>query len=145
MHCATKLLLRRGYRGRKTPLGSWRGRSPRGRREGDENFRILKYVVAHAPQTHATGSAPSACAYSHFAFMLCVLCTARAWADPMREVGHATLRLLVHRVDDMRKKALEIGAPQDSIKPINTNPSTGMLSFRKFGFGTNRNNNKKGK
>ena len=61
----------------------------------------------------------------------------------MQEVGAATLRLLVHRVPELRNKAQKLGASDEWIKPIQQNNS-GILSFRKFGFGTTRRKNKTG-
>ena len=59
---------------------------------------------------------------------------------PMQEVGAATLRLLVHRVDELRKQAIDAGAAPEWVKPINQ--GGGILSFRKLGFGTSRRRNK---
>jgi len=57
-------------------------------------------------------------------------------SSPMQEVGQATLRLIVHRVNELRVKALELGAQADWVKPISQ--GGGILSFRKVGFGTSR-------
>jgi len=58
---------------------------------------------------------------------------------PMQEVGSATLRLIVHRVPELRVQALELGAPPEWVKPISQNSGTGMFSSRlNLGFGTTR-------
>ena len=63
----------------------------------------------------------------------------------MQEVGAATLRLLVHRVREMRERAIELGANPDWVKPIAHGQGggggtgrPGMMSFRGFGFSTSR-------
>ena len=58
-------------------------------------------------------------------------------AAPMQEVCAATLRLVVHRINELRSRAIELGVAPESVKPINQGNS-GMMSFRKFGFGTTR-------
>jgi len=61
---------------------------------------------------------------------------------PMQEVGCATLRLVVHRVGDLRQKAIALGAEESWVKPISQ--GGGILSFRKgFGFSTTRRKNAK--
>ena len=58
-------------------------------------------------------------------------------SGPMQEVGAATLRLIVHKVPELREKALGLGAKDEWVKPISQ--GGGFLSFRKgFGFGTSR-------
>jgi len=60
---------------------------------------------------------------------------------PMQEVGAATLRLIVHKVPELRTKAIACGAHEDWVKPISQ--GGGFLSFRKgFGFGTSRRKSK---
>ena len=54
----------------------------------------------------------------------------------IQEVGVATLRLMVHRVTTLRDEAIKLGAQPDWVKPIRE--GGGILSFRKFGFGTSR-------
>ena len=76
--------------------------------------------------------------------MLCVcLFLILLLAAPMQEVGAATLRLLVHRVPELRTKAQKLGANEEWIKPIVQN-NGGLMSFRKFGFGTTRSRKKTG-
>ena len=59
-------------------------------------------------------------------------------SSPMQEVGSATLRLMVHRVKDLKDRALKGGAAEEWVKPIRE--GGGILSFRKVGFGTSRRN-----
>ena len=55
----------------------------------------------------------------------------------MQEVGAATLRLVVHRVAELRARAVELGAREEWVKKIEQ--GGGILSFRKgFGFSTTR-------
>jgi hypothetical protein len=62
---------------------------------------------------------------------------------PMVDVGAATLRLLVHRVADLRQRAMDAGAQAEWVKPIALGGGGGgILSFRKLGFGTSRRRNK---
>ena len=56
---------------------------------------------------------------------------------PMQEVGAATLRLIVHKVGDLREKALKAGANPEWVKPIQQKSGNSLLSFRN-GFGTRR-------
>jgi len=59
-------------------------------------------------------------------------------SPPMQEVGQATLRLIVHKLPDLRTKALSVGAQEEWVKPISQS-SGGLFSFRRgFGFGTSR-------
>jgi len=53
-----------------------------------------------------------------------------------QEVGVATLRLIVHKVPELRQTAVNAGANPDWVKPI-SKEGGGILSFRK-GFGTSR-------
>merc|ERR1719387_2617752 len=53
-----------------------------------------------------------------------------------QEVGVATLRLIVHKVPELRTTAVSAGASADWVKPI-SKEGGGILSFRK-GFGTSR-------
>jgi len=64
-------------------------------------------------------------------------------SPPMQEVGQATLRLIVHKLPDLRTKALSVGAQEEWVKPISQGGG-GMFSFRRsFGFGTSRRNKPK--
>jgi len=53
-----------------------------------------------------------------------------------QEVGVATLRLIVHKVPELRKQAEEDGAAPEWVKSV-TKEGGGIMSFRK-GFGTSR-------
>ena len=48
----------------------------------------------------------------------------------------ATLRLMVHRVPRLHDEAISLGAKAEWVKPIRE--GGGIVSFRKFGFGTSR-------
>lgn len=65
-----------------------------------------------------------------------------ASSPTLMEVAVATLRLMVHRADDIRERAKELGAAPDWIKPIvqpaEGGSNGGLFSFRKLGFGTSR-------
>ena len=54
----------------------------------------------------------------------------------IQEVGVATLRLMVHRVPRLHDEAISLGAKAEWVKPIRE--GGGIVSFRKFGFGTSR-------
>ena len=54
-----------------------------------------------------------------------------------QEVGVATLRLIVHKVPELRQRALEEGALSEWVKPAVEKGNGGILSFR-GGFGTKR-------
>ena len=59
----------------------------------------------------------------------------------MVDVGISTLRLMVHRVPELRTKAMEIPRVNaEWVKPIQgTQGTSGIMSFRsKFGFSTTR-------
>ena len=55
-----------------------------------------------------------------------------------RDVGAATLRLIVHKVSALKTRAIKAGAKEEWVKPIAQ--GGGILSFRKIGFGTSRRN-----
>ena len=58
-------------------------------------------------------------------------------SSTIQEVGMATLRLMVHRVTNLREEAVKLGAQPEWVKPIKE--GGGVMSFRKgFGFGTSR-------
>ena len=64
-----------------------------------------------------------------------ILTVMKAYPE-IRETCVASLRLCVDRVNDSRAKAIQLGAPPDSVKPITKEPG-GLLSFR-GGLGTFR-------
>ena len=53
-----------------------------------------------------------------------------------QEVGVATLRLMVHKVAELREKAIQEGAKPEWVKPV-AKESGGIMSFRR-GIGTSR-------
>jgi len=58
--------------------------------------------------------------------------------EHIRDTCISSMRLCVDRVPELRKRALDKGAPEEGVKPITKEGGGGLLSFRIGGFGTSR-------